>query len=71
MPSQKVFRTLEPFGLQRPDDGTSNPEKARAIFDFMASRLGTKTPNLHRAFDIPIRHVASSPDLCRRFGLEQ
>ncbi len=71
MPSQIVFRILEPFGLRRPADGISNPEKARTIFDFLASELGTATPNLHRAFDIPIRHVASNPDLRRRFGLEQ
>ncbi len=70
MPSDEVFRVLEPFGLGRPADGISNPEKARAISGFMASKLGTATPNLHRAFDIPIRHVASNPDLRRRFGLE-
>ena len=70
MPSEQVLSFLHRFGLQLPEDKMSNPEKARAIFDFMASRLGTKTPNLHRAFDIPIRHVASTSDLRRRFGLE-
>ena len=71
MPSDQVFRLLGPFGLDRPDDAMSNPQKARAIFEFMAAELDTATPNLHRAFDIPIRHVASDPELGRRFGLEQ
>lgn len=71
VPSEQVLRFLRNFGLDRPDDGMSNPQKARAIFDFLASELETTTPNLHRAFDIPIRHVASSADLRRRFGLEQ
>ena len=71
MPSEQVLGFLHRFGLRRPDDGMTNPQKARAISDFMASELGTATPNLHRAFDIPIRHVASDPELGRRFGLEQ
>ncbi len=71
MPSKQVLGVLYPLGLDRPDDAMSNPEKAHAIFDFMASGLETATPNLHRAFDIPIRHMASNPDLRRRFGLEQ
>ena len=71
MPSEQVIRFLHRLSLGRPDDDMANPQKARAIFDFMASELGTATPNLHRAFDIPIRHVASNPDLCRRLGLEQ
>ncbi len=70
MPSKQVLGVLYPLGLDRPDDAMSNPQKARVIFDFMASALDTATPNLHRAFDIPIRHVDSNPDLCRRFGLE-
>jgi hypothetical protein len=70
VPAEQVLRILRNFGLD-PDDGMSNPQKARAIFDFLASELETATPNLHRAFDIPIRHVASSADLRRRFGLEQ
>ena len=48
----------------------SNSLKARAIFDFLASELGTATPNLHLAFDIPLRRVASDTDLRHRFGLE-
>ena len=71
VPSEQVLRFLRRLGLDHPDDGMSNPQKARAISDFLASELETATPNLHRAFDIPIRYVASSADLCRRFGLEQ
>ena len=71
MPSEQVLHFLHNLGLEHPDDGMSNPQKARAIFDFLASELKTATPNLHRAFDIPIRHVASSADLRRQFGLEQ
>ena len=71
MPSKQVLSFLHPLGLDRPDNGISNPQKAHAIFDFLASELDTPTPNLHRAFDIPIRHVDSTPDLRRRFGLEQ
>ncbi len=72
MPSEQVFRFLhDNFGLDRPDDGMSNPQKARAIFNFMASELDTATPNLHRTFDIPMRHVASNPDLRRMLGLVQ
>lgn len=70
VPAEQVLRFLRNFGLD-PDDGMSNPQKARAIFNFLASELETATPNLHRAFDIPVRHVASSADLRRRFGLEQ
>ena len=49
----------------------SNSQKARAVFDFLASELGTATPTLHLAFDIPLRRVASDPNLRHRFGLEQ
>lgn len=61
---------LRLFGLE-PDDGLDNPDKARATSDFLATKLDTATPNLHRAFDIPLRHVAQDEDLRRRFGLEQ
>ena len=71
VPSEQVLRLLGELGLDRPDDGMSNSQKARAIFDFLASELGTETPNFHRAFDIPLRHVASNADLRNRFGLEQ
>ena len=71
MPSEQVLGFLHLFGLDRPNDAMSNPEKAHAIFDFMASALETPIPSLHRAFDIPIRHVASTQSLRRRFGLQQ
>ena len=71
VPSEQVLRFLRNFGLDSLDEGISNPQKAHAIFDFLASKLATSTPSLHRAFDIPIRHVASNPDLRRRFGWEQ
>ena len=71
VPSEQVLRLLETLGLDRPDDGMSNSQKARAIFDFLAFELGTATPNLHLAFDIPLRRVVSDTDLRHRFGLEQ
>ena len=70
VPSEQVLNVLRPLGLAS-DEGLHNSQKARAIFDFLASELGTETPNLHRAFDIPLRHVASNADLRHRFGLEQ
>ena len=70
VPSEQVLNFLQQFGLAS-DEGLRNPEKARAIFDFLARVLGTATPNLHRAFDIPLRRVASNADLRRQFGLEQ
>ena len=71
VPSEQVIRFLCDLGLERPDDGMSNQQKAHAIFDFLASELEPEGPNLHRTFDIPIRHVDLDPDLRRRFGLEQ
>jgi len=71
MPSEEVFRFLHNFGLDRPDDGASNPQRAHAIFGFLKSKFTTPAPNLHLAFDIPIRHVASDRGLRHRFGLEQ
>ncbi len=70
VPSEQVLDFLRPLGL-RSEESLSNPEKARAIFNFLASKLGTETPNLHCAFDIPLRHVALNAELRRRFGLEQ
>ena len=67
VPSEQVLHLLR---LDRLNDGRSNSQKARTIFDFLASELGTETPNLHRAFDIPLRHVALNVDLRHRFGLE-
>ena len=71
VPAEQVVRLLGKVGLYKPDDGMSNSQKASAIFDFLASNLGTATPTLHRTFDIPLRHVASNGELRRRFGLEQ
>ena len=71
VPSEQVLHFLCNFGFDRPDDGKSNPQKAHAIFDFLVAKLDTATPNFHRAFDIPIRHVASDSDLRRQFGLVQ
>ena len=71
VPSEQVLHFLRDFGLDRPHDNMRNAEKAHAIFDFLASKLETATPNLHRAFDIPIRQVASDLDIRRQLGLEQ
>ena len=71
VPSEKILSSLNRVGLILPDEGKSNSDKAHAIFDSMASRLDTATPNLHRAFDIPVHYVASNQNLRRRFGLEQ
>ena len=71
VPSEQVLRLLEDLGFERPDDGMPNSQKARAIFDFLVSGLGTETPNLHRAFDIPLRRVASDAYLRHQFGLER
>ena len=71
VPSEQVLGLLEELGLDRPEAGMSNSHKARVIFDFLASELGTETPNLHLAFDIPLRRAVSDTDLRDRFGLEQ
>ncbi|MCY3837253.1 MAG: hypothetical protein OXH09_01130 [Gammaproteobacteria bacterium] len=71
VPSEQVLRLLDALGFDRPVDGMSNSQKARAIFRFLASELGTATPNLHRAFDVPLRHVSSNEVLRLRFGLDQ
>ena len=70
VPSEQVLRLLGELGLGRQDDGMSNSQKARDIFKFLASELGTETPNLHRAFDIPLRRIASNVNLRLQFGLE-
>ena len=69
VPSEQVLNLLRPLGLES-DEGPNNSKKARAIFDFLASELGTATPSLHRAFDIPLRHVDADAELRHRFGLE-
>jgi hypothetical protein len=70
VPSDRVLRFLQPLGLEPPDGRCTNSEKAHAIFNFLASELNTGSPHLHRAFDIPLRHIDSSSDLRRLFGLE-
>ena len=75
VPSEQVIGFLcnLNLGFDRPDDNMSNSQKAHAIFDFLESELMMAKPNLHRAFDIPLRYVASAsdPDLHRRLGLVQ
>ena len=61
---------LGPFGLERPDSSASNSDKARMVFDFLASKLNTNTPHLHYAFDIPLRHVDATESLQRDLGSE-
>jgi hypothetical protein len=70
VPSDRVLRFLYPLGLNPLDGSATNSEKARAISDFLALEL-KMTPHLHRAFDIPLRHIDSSAELRRRFGLEE
>ena len=70
VPSDQVLRLLEKLGLAGSDDGMSNSEKAHVVFNFLASEMETTAPNLHLAFDIPLRHVASDTNLRHRFGLE-
>jgi hypothetical protein len=71
VPSDQVLRFLQPLGLEPPDGRCTNSEKAHAIFEFLASELNTGSPHLHRAFDIPLRHIDSSSDLRRCFGVEE
>jgi hypothetical protein len=70
VPSDQLLQFLRPFGMDPPDHNASNPEKARAVFDFMTSALNTALPNLHRGFAIPLLHVAANPHLRRQLGLE-
>ena len=70
VPSEQVLRLLDEVGLVRPDDNVATSRKARAIFDFLSSGLETRSPNLHLAFDVPLRHVARNESLRRRLGLQ-
>ncbi len=70
VPSEQVLNVLRQLGLAS-DESLHNPAKARAIFDFLSEELGTETPNLHLAFDIPLRHIAENEELGREFGLER
>ena len=69
VPSELILNLLRPLGLDI-EAGATNSDKAHRVFDFLASELDTANPNLHRAFDIPLRHVAFHADLRHRFGLE-
>ena len=71
VPSEQVFQLLEKVGLNRPDESKSNSQNARNIFNFLAGKLETETPNLHLAFDIPLRHIAQKEGLRRELGLER
>ena len=71
VPSEQVLVFLRRFGLEQPDGGLSNSQKAHTIDSFLATALGTETPNLHLAFDIPLRHIAENEDLRRELGLER
>ena len=68
VPSGRVLNFLERLGYEI-SARSSNSEKARSVFDFMAEKMNTNNPHLHYSFDIPLRHVASDEDLQRRFGL--
>ncbi len=70
VPAEQVLRFLRPLGLNDLDGGAANSEKAAAVFAFLARELDTPTPHLHRAFDIPLRHVEGNVDLRRQLGLE-
>ena len=70
IPSEQVLGFLRPLGLLPASDGASNSEKARMVFEFLASEFHTPTPHLHRAFDIPLRHVNESKKLREELGLE-
>ena len=68
VPSRQVLNFLERFGYETPT-GSSNSEKARSVFAFMAEKMNTNNPHLHYSFDIPLRHVASDENLQREIGL--
>ena len=70
VPSEQVLGFLRPLGLKSDDPAASNSDKARTVFEFLKSALKTETPNLHLAFDIPLRHIAEDTDLQRQLGLE-
>ena len=61
VPSEQVLRLLGTLRLDLPHDGMSNSQKARAIFDFLATELGTETPSDSRStFPTPIRKPPTS-----------
>ena len=70
VPSEQVLGFLRPLGLKPVDPSMSNPDKARTVFEFLKLVLETETPNLDRAFDVPLRRVAEDIGLRRVLGLE-
>lgn len=71
VPSDQVLRFLYPLGMKTLGGNSSNVEKAHAVFDFLKSELHIANPHLHRAFDIPLRHVDANKELRRQLGLEE
>jgi hypothetical protein len=71
VPSDRLLRFLFPLGLEQPDAAALNAQKARSVSMFLASKLQTPNPHLHRAFDIPILYLLNNSDQRRRLGLEQ
>ncbi len=71
VPSEQVLSFLRPLGLSIQDNTMSNPDKAKAVFHFLADQMGTEKPHLHRAFDIPMRHIDENPGLRKQLGLEE
>ncbi len=68
VPSEQVLNLLNQYGLDRDQiEDRSNSEKAHVIFDFMSEKLETEASNLHRMFDLPLRHVALHPKLQESF----
>jgi hypothetical protein len=70
VPAEQVLKFLRRLGLNLPDDNIFNSEKAKKVYDFLIIELGTATPNLHRAFDIPFRYLAKHADTQKQLGLE-
>ena len=70
VPGAQVIDFLRPLGLELPANAVSNPDKARAIFDFIGEEIGVDEPDLHLSFDIPLRHVAGNMKLRKKLGLE-
>jgi hypothetical protein len=70
VPAEQVIALLRPLGLAFPESGARNAQKARALFEFMATELGSQEPHLHYAFDIPLRHLAENAILRTQLGME-
>ena len=63
VPSEQVLRFLGTHGLVIQDPNASNADKAKEIYRFLERKLDSDVPHLDYAFDIPLRHIDSSPDL--------